>query len=200
MQQTPLTLGESAGSNIESTLEDIDLEPGWANQRHLNLNLEQPVRHRATSHRQRLSHAEHNDNDLRPEIWNTWRAAHETRPLVTPPRGGIEHTWNKSPPPVNGEPGFDCSGLTRAAYQAAGITLPRTAQAQYQAGPPLPPGTPPTPGDLIFFGTPSHVEHVALSLGGTAILHAPTFGQPVQISDYRSFTNTLGAIRPTPPQ
>jgi cell wall-associated NlpC family hydrolase len=100
----------------------------------------------------------------------------------------------------NGEPGFDCSGLTRAAYLAAGIPLPRTAQAQYQAGPLLPAGTPPAPGDLIFFGTPSHVEHVAISLGGTAILHAPTFGQPVQISDYRSFTNTLAATRPTAPQ
>jgi len=33
--------------------------------------------------------------------------------------------------------GFACSGLIKAAYGAAGIALPRTAQAQYYAGPRL---------------------------------------------------------------
>lgn len=33
--------------------------------------------------------------------------------------------------------GFDCSGLVQAAYATAGITMPRTAQAQHDAGPEL---------------------------------------------------------------
>ncbi len=63
----------------------------------------------------------------------------------------------------DGPGGFDCSGLTQAAYQAAGIQLPRTAQQQYDAGPPVPPGQPLQPGDLLFFGSDSadigHVGH-----------------------------------------
>jgi cell wall-associated NlpC family hydrolase len=48
--------------------------------------------------------------------------------------------------------GFDCSGLTKAAYAAAGIPLLRVAQDQYTAGPLLPGGQPLQPGDLVFFG------------------------------------------------
>nr|WP_308128343.1 C40 family peptidase [Frankia sp. CiP3] len=55
----------------------------------------------------------------------------------------------------NGDPGFDCSGLTHAAYAAAGIQIPRTAQTQYNAGPLLPAGTPLQTGDLVFFRFPA---------------------------------------------
>lgn len=97
----------------------------------------------------------------------------------------------------DGDPGFDCSGLTHAAYQAAGITIPRTAQTQYNAGPLLPPGAPLLPGDLVFFGTPTHIHHVGIALGGTLMINAPTFGQPVQVDDLHGFRDYAGASRPT---
>jgi hypothetical protein len=96
----------------------------------------------------------------------------------------------------NGDPGFDCSGLTREAYASAGVMIPRTAQTQYDAGPLLPAGTPLLPGDLVFFGTPTQVHHVGISLGGYAMVHAPTFGQPVQVGDPRSHNDLLAASRP----
>ena len=61
---------------------------------------------------------------------------------------GTPYVWGGETPGV----GFDCSGLVQAAYKVAGITLPRVAQDQYDAGPQLPPGTPLEPGDLVFFG------------------------------------------------
>jgi cell wall-associated NlpC family hydrolase len=96
----------------------------------------------------------------------------------------------------NGTPGFDCSGLTHAAYATAGLSIPRTAQTQYDAGPLLASGTQLQPGDLVFFGTPSHIHHVGISLGGTLIVNAPTVAQPVQVDDLRSFADYAGASRP----
>ena len=98
--------------------------------------------------------------------------------------------------PRTGDSGLDCSGLTTAAYAAAGITLPRTAQTQYNAGPLLPSGAPLQPGDLVFYGTPSKVHHVAIYIGQGRIIHAPTFGQPVQIASLNLMSDFVGASRP----
>ncbi|MCK2243680.1 MULTISPECIES: bifunctional lytic transglycosylase/C40 family peptidase [unclassified Crossiella] len=96
------------------------------------------------------------------------------------------------------EGGFDCSGLTKAAYAAAGITLPRTAHTQYVAGPRLPPGAPLLPGDLVFFGNPhTKIHHVVLYVGDGKVVHAPTFGQRVQVARLASLGPYAGATRPS---
>ncbi|WP_374045750.1 C40 family peptidase [Ferrimicrobium sp.] len=51
---------------------------------------------------------------------------------------GTPYVWGDETPGV----GFDCSGHAQASYKVAGITLPRVAQDQYDAGPHLPAGTP----------------------------------------------------------
>ncbi|MGH3899831.1 MAG: NlpC/P60 family protein [Pseudonocardiaceae bacterium] len=96
----------------------------------------------------------------------------------------------------NGNPGYDCSGLTTAAYAAAGIKLPRTAQTQYNHGPRLAASAALQPGDLLFFGTPRKIHHVGIFLGGTSMINAPTFGQNVKIQDYRRLRDFMGASRP----
>ncbi|MDF2259657.1 C40 family peptidase [Streptantibioticus ferralitis] len=94
--------------------------------------------------------------------------------------------------------GFDCSGLTKAAYAAAGITLPRVAQDQYDAGPRVPAGAPLLPGDLVFYGMSSNVHHVGLYIGGGYMIDAPRPGEVVRVEPYR-FSNDqyLGATRPS---
>ncbi|MGO1053254.1 C40 family peptidase [Crossiella sp. CA198] len=96
------------------------------------------------------------------------------------------------------EGGFDCSGLTKAAYAHAGISLPRTAHTQFQAGPGVPVGQPLLPGDLVFYGNPHiKIRHVGLYLGNGKMINAPTFGQPVQIDSYRYKNDDyIGATRP----
>ncbi|MDG4858224.1 bifunctional lytic transglycosylase/C40 family peptidase [Streptomyces sp. T-3] len=112
---------------------------------------------------------------------------------------GTPYVWGGDGP---SEGGFDCSGLTQAAYRAAGITIPRVAQAQYNAGPRLPRQAPLQPGDLLFFGTStSRITHVGIYSGSGRMIDAPRPGanvreQPVDInrSDFR------GATRPATPK
>lgn len=107
---------------------------------------------------------------------------------------GRPYVWGGDGPT---DGGFDCSGLTAAAYAAAGISLPRTAQTQHDAGPLLPADAVPIPGDLVFYGTPSRVHHVGLYLGHGLMINAPTYGQPVQVGPYRYHGDDyLGATRP----
>lgn len=109
---------------------------------------------------------------------------------------GLPYQWGGNGP-AQGDKGFDCSGLTMAAYNAAGISLPRTAQTQYNAGPLVPAGQPLLPGDLVFYGTPGNVHHVGLYIGAGKMVHAPDFGQPIQVSDYRwNGDDYLAASRP----
>ncbi|WP_243657712.1 C40 family peptidase [Parafrankia sp. BMG5.11] len=107
---------------------------------------------------------------------------------------GIPYLWGGDGP---AEGGFDCSGLTRAAYQAAGIDLPRTAQTQYEAGPVVPPGEPLQIGDLVFYGTATNIHHVAIYIGNGQMITAPGRNKVVKISQYRwTGDDYFGATRP----
>jgi cell wall-associated NlpC family hydrolase len=92
----------------------------------------------------------------------------------------------------DGPGGFDCSGLVQAAYAAAGVALPRVAQAQFDAGPLLPAGGPLEPGDLVFFGSdPFHVDHVGLVVGSGEMVDAPHTDAVVRTEP---FPTTVGAL------
>jgi cell wall-associated NlpC family hydrolase len=96
-----------------------------------------------------------------------------------------------------GPGGFDCSGLVQAAYQAAGILLPRVAQDQYYATTKLGPNEALKPGDLLFFGTAGNIHHVGIYLGGGLMVDAPHPGAVVRIESY-AWQDYFGATRPAP--
>lgn len=61
--------------------------------------------------------------------------------------------------------GFDCSGFTRYVFARAGMSLPRTADAQYEIGTPVSLSRL-QPGDLVFFTTyEAGASHVGIYLG-----------------------------------
>lgn len=87
----------------------------------------------------------------------------------------------------------DCSSLVQAAYQHAGITLPRTTTQQVTAGIPIHDPAQLQPGDLIFIpgslGTVQHPRHVGLYIGGPdgLIVHAPAPGRPTRLAMARQW-------------
>ena len=72
---------------------------------------------------------------------------------------------------------YDCSGLTSAAWKAAGVSIPRTSQTQYGAGKSVSKSDL-QPGDLVFYY--SGISHVALYVGNGTIIHAPHPGSNVR--------------------
>ncbi|MEU3726119.1 bifunctional lytic transglycosylase/C40 family peptidase [Streptomyces sp. NPDC031705] len=94
---------------------------------------------------------------------------------------------------------FDCSGLTKAAYESVGIELPRVANDQYNAGS-HPARGELLPGDLVFFSddlTNSRaIRHVGIYVGGGYMINAPYTGAVIRF-DKVDTPDYFGATRVT---
>ncbi|MFF4469271.1 NlpC/P60 family protein [Streptomyces sp. NPDC001599] len=87
---------------------------------------------------------------------------------------GSPYVWGATGPNA-----FDCSGLTQAAYRAAGVSLPRTTYAQIDAGRRVS-RSELLPGDLVFFY--SGISHVGIYVGNGRMIHAPNPSAPVRVA------------------
>ncbi|MFF9111814.1 MULTISPECIES: NlpC/P60 family protein [unclassified Streptomyces] len=85
---------------------------------------------------------------------------------------GKPYVWG-----ATGPDSYDCSGLTQAAWKAAGVDLPRTTYDQVNAGTTVPLSQA-RPGDLVFFY--GDVSHVGVYIGGGMMIHAPKPGAYVR--------------------
>jgi peptidoglycan DL-endopeptidase CwlO len=101
---------------------------------------------------------------------------------------GKPYRWS-----AEGPGAYDCSGLTWAAWRAAGVTLPRTAAGQL-AGLASVRGRL-QPGDLVIYPSrgPSG-RHVAMVVGRGRMVEALGRGIPVRSTSIRG--GWLGAVRP----
>ncbi|KUO12022.1 C40 family peptidase [Streptomyces sp. DSM 15324] len=85
---------------------------------------------------------------------------------------GKPYVWG-----ATGPDSYDCSGLTQAAWRAAGVSLPRTTHDQANAGTTVSLADA-RPGDLVFFH--DDISHVGIHLGNGMMIHAPKPGTYVR--------------------
>lgn len=115
---------------------------------------------------------------------------------------GYPYVWGGDGPQ---EGGYDCSGFTKAVYAKNGISIPRTAQTQYDhcksQGTLFTDLKNAKAGDLIFFNNPydkktSPVGHVMIYLGNGKMVGAQSGG--VKVYDYNDYWKkyTVGFGRP----
>lgn len=100
---------------------------------------------------------------------------------------GDRYVWGAA-----GPDGFDCSGLTMAAWRKAGVSLPHSSAQQYASGDKIP-RSELEPGDLVYFYSP--ISHVGIYLGNGRMVHAPNPGRRVEIAPISQMPYT-GATRP----
>ena len=89
-------------------------------------------------------------------------------------RIGSPYSWGGSGP---GQ--FDCSGLVMWAFQQAGISLPHSSQALARGGQPVEMSQM-QPGDVVNYY--SDASHTAIYIGDGMMVHASTYGTPVQVA------------------
>jgi cell wall-associated NlpC family hydrolase len=84
---------------------------------------------------------------------------------------------------TSGPDTFDCSGLTAAAWAAAGVGLAHYSGAQYQQTIRIGPGDL-QPGDLVFYG-PGGANHVEIYIGGGMVVSASNPATGVKLAGVR---------------
>lgn len=84
--------------------------------------------------------------------------------------------------------GADCSGFVKYVMQyGAGVTMNRSSSAQAAQGVAIS-ASQMQPGDLIFYGSGSRINHVAMYIGDGQIVHASTYKTGIKTSvwNYRA--------------
>lgn len=100
---------------------------------------------------------------------------------------GKPYVWG-----ATGPDSYDCSGLTAAAWKAAGVQLPRTTWDQVKVGTRVATADL-LPGDLVFFY--DDISHVGIYKGDGKMIHAPKPGANVR-EESIYYMPIYGSVRP----
>jgi cell wall-associated NlpC family hydrolase len=106
-----------------------------------------------------------------------------TDPLVARARQylSVPYVWGGNSPA-----GLDCSGLVWLVFHQLGLSLPRTAQQQFDATQRVSQAAV-KPGDLVFFAQtypdPANwITHIGIYVGNGDMISAPTIGDVVRVT------------------
>lgn len=99
---------------------------------------------------------------------------------------GKPYAWGE-----DGPSSYDCSGLTKASWAKAGVTLDHYTLDQWKHNPHV---SAPAVGDLVFYF--SDVHHVAIYVGGGWVVHAPHPGDHVRMAKMAQIGTVHGYAHP----
>lgn len=105
---------------------------------------------------------------------------------------GVKYVYGGSSPS-----GFDCSGLVQYCCRQLGVSVNRTASAQYSNGVYVSRDNL-KPGDLVFFSRGGRISHVVIYAGNGMVIHAPRTGKTIcyqSLSSICSYSHYVGARR-----
>lgn len=89
--------------------------------------------------------------------------------------------------------GTDCSGFTRGIYAHFGYYLPRVSRSQASVGTSIN-SSQIKPGDLVFYGSGSYINHVAMYIGNGQVIHASNRRTGIKIS-YMYYRTPIKIVR-----
>ena len=78
--------------------------------------------------------------------------------------------------------GVDCSGFTQQVFLNFGVKLQRSSRDQYASNGKKVAKAELQAGDLVFYGYNGRVNHVAIYIGNSQIIHSPVPGKTVSIA------------------
>jgi len=111
---------------------------------------------------------------------------------------GIPYLWGGGHGAVVAVRGVnvDCSGLVHEVFGENGFDIGGTAQTMYASGTPVTDLAHALPGDLLFWGTPDNIHHVAIYIGDGQMIEAPHTGAwvhatPVYGGDFAGIRRVL---------
>lgn len=78
--------------------------------------------------------------------------------------------------------GVDCSGFTQQIYKKFGYYIPRVSRDQARGGKTVSTSKL-KPGDLVFYGSGSYINHVAIYMGNNKVIHASNKRDGIKISN-----------------
>jgi cell wall-associated NlpC family hydrolase len=78
--------------------------------------------------------------------------------------------------------GVDCSGFVLRVFEKYGINLGRTSREQARGGRKIS-ASELKPGDLVFYGSSSYINHVAIYIGNGKVIHASNKRDGIKISN-----------------
>jgi cell wall-associated NlpC family hydrolase len=137
---------------------------------------------------------EHNSNNIKKNDYSTRTLNSKQAELINSAEKWIGTPYQYG---GTGSNSIDCSAFVQNVFSSIGVTLPRTAQQQYNYLQRISEDEL-QPGDLVFFGKNGAITHVGIYIGNGYMIHASSSSGVIKqnLVTYSGYQSIAGFGRP----